>query len=154
MTTIVHPDQLRLIRFGIKVSRAAKVLPATATESIFAVSGGHVIVTGLIGRVTTATDSTATNLSVVSTPTSGTAVTLASVVAAASKEIGAFFTLNSTAGGALVVTTAGAGYLVNGYYPVVAPGNIQIVTSATNAGVVKWDLLYIPLDDAGSVAAA
>lgn len=151
---LIHADQLRLIRYGLKVSRIAKVLPATATESIFTVSGGHVLVTGLIGRVTTATDATATNLSVVATPAAGTAVTLASVVAAASKEVGAFFTLNATAGGALVASTAGAGFVVANYAVAVAPGTIQITTSATNAGAVKWDLLYTPLDDAGQVAAA
>lgn len=154
MATLIYPEQFRNLLTGIKVDRAAKVLPAGATESIFTVTGGAVLITGLVGTVTTATDATATNLSVVATPTSGTAVTLASTVAAASKEVGAMFALNATAGGALVSTTAGAAYLVLGYRPIVAVGNIQIITSATNAGVLKWSLTYVPWDTAGRVAAA
>ena len=153
MATLVYPEKFRDLLFGIKVDRAAKVLPATATESIFTVTGGAVLITGLVGTVTTATDATATNLSVVATPSSGTAVTLASTVAAASKEIGSMFALNATAGGALVVTTAGAAFL-QPVRALVAVGNIQITTSATNAGVVKWSLTYVPWDTAGRVAAA
>ena len=154
MAVLTYPDQFRSLQHGIKVDRATKVLPATATETLFTVTGGAVLITGLVGTVTTATDSTATNLSIIATPASGTAVTLASTVASASKEIGSMFALNATAGGALVVTTAGAGFVPVNYRPVVAVGSIQLVASATNAGVVKWSLTYVPWDTAGRVAAA
>jgi hypothetical protein len=154
VSTLIHPDQLRLIRYGLKVSRAAKVLPATATETIFTVSGGRIRLTGLIGQVAVAMDATVTNLSMVSTPTTGTQATLGTVVAVASTAVGASISLNPVFGGALAVTAGGAGVLPGGYELVIPPGNIQIATTATNAGVVRWDLLYVPFDDAGSVAAA
>jgi hypothetical protein len=34
---------------------------------------------------------------------------------------------------------------------VIAPGEIQLTTSATNTGSVKWDLYYLPLDPAAYV---
>jgi len=153
MGALIHADQLRLIRYGLKVSRAAKVLPAGATESIFTVTGGRVRVTGLVGQVTTAADATVTNLSIVSTPAAGAALTLASVVAIASTAMNSVISLPATLGSALGVTAPGGGQSPL-YELIIPPGSIQIVTSAANAGAAKWDLTYVPFDDAGSVAAA
>src|SRR3954463_7944474 len=49
--------------YGRKVERAAQVLPATGAVTIFNVTG-RVIITTLIGEVTTATSATATNLKI------------------------------------------------------------------------------------------
>lgn len=153
MSTLIHPDQLRLIRYGLKVDRAAAALPASGTGHAFQVTGGRVIVTGLVGQVTTACDSTATTLKVTSTPTTGTAVDLTSATAVTSKEAGALITLPLTLGGALNVQNAGAGEMPGALQFVVPVGYVDLITSATNAGAAKWSIFYIPLDDAGAVAA-
>lgn len=155
MTAIIAGPQVRSIALGTKVDRATATIPQTATQSIFTISGGRILVTGLVGEVTTVIGSTATTLTVVSTPTSGTAVTLASATAITSKEVGAQATLPLTSGGALVVNNAGNGGQFPSHAPyVIGVGSIQITTSASTTGAMKWTLTYVPLDDAASVAAA
>lgn len=139
---------------GLKVSRATATLPQTAQAAIFTVSTGRVIVTSLVGTVTTATGATATNLSVIGNPTTGTDVVLASVVASASKEIGSTFTLPVTFGSALQVQNAGGAGTPLGTGFVLNPGTLDILTSASNTGSIKWDLTYLPLDDGAAVTAA
>ena len=139
---------------GLKVSRATATLPQTAQAAIFTVSTGRVIVTSLVGTVTTATGATATNLSVIGNPTTGTDVVLASVVASASKEIGSTFTLPVTFGSALQVQNAGGAGTPLGTGFVLNPGTLDVLTSASNTGSIKWDLTYLPLDDGASITAA
>lgn len=139
---------------GLKVSRATATLPQTAQAAIFTVSTGRVIVTSLVGTVTTATGATATNLSVIGNPTTGTDVVLASVLASASKEIGATFTLPVTFGSALQVQNAGGAGTPLGTGFILNPGTLDILTSASNTGSIKWDITYVPLDDGASITAA
>jgi hypothetical protein len=152
VTTIIQGTQLRLIRYGTKVDKTAAVLPAGAAGTIFTVSGGRVIVTGIVGECTTVCDGTATTLKITSTPTTGTAVDLTSTTAITSKEVGALVSLPLTLGGALVVNNAGAAEVPGALQFVVPIGTIQITTSATNTGAFKWSLTYVPLDDGASVA--
>ncbi len=139
---------------GIRVQRATAVLPATTQAAIFTIAGGQVLVTGLIGTVTTATGATATTLQVAGNPTSGTDVNLSTAVSVASKEVGTIITLGTTVGGALSVQNAGGGALPIGTGFVLNPGTLDLITSATNTGSVKWTLTYVPLEDGASVTAA
>jgi hypothetical protein len=144
----------------IQVSQPAVILPATTTGQLFRVLGGRVLVKALVGEVTTATSATATNLKVSSKKLSnasvavGTAVDVASNVAAASKEIGSLFFVEGD-GTALVVSTAGAAFIGTNTGLWIAPqGEIYLTTDATNTGVVKWDLFYQPLDAGAYVVPA
>jgi hypothetical protein len=139
---------------GLKVARAAATLPQTAQAAIFTVGTGRVIVTSLVGTVTTATGATATNLSVIGNPTSGTDVVLASIVASASKEVGSTFTLPVAFGSALQVQNAGGAGTPLGTGFVLNPGTLDILTSASNTGSIKWDVTYVPLDDGATITAA
>lgn len=156
MASGVPGIQLRKLLMGTKVEEPAAVLPATATGHLFTVSGGRVIVTGLIGEVTTVCSATATTASLGVTPTSGTASTtgLCSATAVTSLEVGTLVSLPITKGALLAGANAGSGVQVpgSGGY-VVKPGTIDLTTSATNTGAMKWTLTYIPLDDGATVAA-
>lgn len=147
---------LRKLLFGSKVEEPAAVLPATATAHIFTVSGGRVIVTGLVGQCTTVCTATATTLSVGVTPTTGTASTtgLCTATAITSAEVGSLVSLPQVKGALLANTVAGGAVQVNGSDGyVVQPGTIDITTSATNTGAFKWTLTYVPLDDGATVTA-
>lgn len=141
---------------GAKVERAAALQPQTGQAAIFTVSGGKVLVTGLVGQVVVATPSTTNTLKVTGNPTSGTDVDWTSAVSTASLEAGAIITLGVTAGGALVVKNAGGGNAIGGYVGYIAnTGTIDLVTSGSAAtGTIKWTLFYVPIDDGASVAAA
>lgn len=156
MSVIIQGGQLRTVLLGSKVEEPAAVLPATATAHLFTVSGGRVVVTGLVGQCTTVCTATATTVSVGVTPTSGTASTtgLCTATAVTSSEVGTLVSLPITKGALLVGANAGSGVQVTGSGGyVVQPGQIDITTSATNTGAFKWTLTYIPLDDGATVAA-
>ena len=120
MTSIIKTTSYRDLALGVKVDKATAVLPATAYGALFTVAGGRVLVTGLIGEFTIAADATATTVKVTGTPTTGTAVDWTTAVAVTSKEIGSQMTLPAAAGGALVVTNAGAGGQLQAKSPYVA----------------------------------
>lgn len=139
---------------GIRVQRATAVLPATTQAAIFTISGGQVLVTSLVGTFTVAASATATTLKITGNPTSGTDVDLATATAVTSKEIGSIITLPAALGGAVTVANAGGTTVPVGSGLVLNAGTLDIVTSATNTGSVKWTLTYVPLDDGASVTAA
>jgi hypothetical protein len=153
VTTILQATTLRQIELGTKVDKATAIVPASATGTIFTVSGGRVVVTSIVGELTAAADGTATTLKITSTPTTGTAVDLTTATAITSKEIGALIGLPLTFGGALNVQNAGGNEIPGAVRFLVPIGTIQITTSATNlTASIKWSLTYFPFDDGASVA--
>jgi hypothetical protein len=153
MSNSIKATAFRDLVFGLNVSKATAVLPATAYGALFTVTAGRVLVTGLIGEFTIAADATATTVKVTGTPTTGTAVDWTTATAVTSKEIGAQMTLPAAAGSALVVTNGGAGGQMQLKSPYIAAiGTIGITTSATNAGSAKWTIFYVPLDTGATVA--
>lgn len=156
MASLIKGKDNRFISLGTKVEEPAAVLPATATGHIFLVSGGRVVVTSLVGQVTTVCSATATTVSVGTTPTVGTANTtgLATATAITSLEVGSLVSIPLTKGALQVGSNGGAAVQIMGDGGLVVPaGNIDIVTSATNTGAFKWTLTYYPYDDGASVSA-
>lgn len=157
MTAMIQGSQLRTIAFGPQVLKASQALPQTATATLFTVSGGNVLVTSLLGVVsTTPTGSSVTTLALGTVPTTGTAssTSIATAVAITSLEVGAWVTpqASSGKGGALVVgATAGAALFLPTPF-VVPAGTITWTTSASDTGQMAWYLTYVPLDSAASVS--
>lgn len=155
MTYIISPAGIRDALYGIKVDRATAALPATALGNIFTVTGGRVVITSLVGEVTTVVQNQACTLSIGVAPTVGTGSatalgTASSIIAA---PVGTH--LAAAPGGAVVVDLATQAGVVLAESPfLVDPGSITITTSATNTGSVKWSLTYVPYEDAGVVVAA
>ena len=136
---------------GVKLDRATAVLPATTYGALFTITGGRVILTSLVGEVTTICSATATNLKITATPTTGTAVDVTANLAIASKEVGCLFGIGVFAA-ATIGANAGATTLP---LPVIIPiGTLGLTTSATNTGSVKWSATYIPYDDDAEMTVA
>ncbi len=154
MTYSLSPNGIRTALLGIQVNRATATLPQGATGHIFTVTGGRIVVTSLIGEVTTIVGATVTTLKVTSTPTVGTAVDLTSATAITSLEVGGHISLPLTLGGAVVVNNAGAAQIPGALGFLVPAGSVDITTSANDTGSVKWSLTYVPYDDAAVVTAA
>lgn len=155
MSVLIQSDQLRALVVGTKVDRTTAALPQTTQSAIFTVAGGRILVTGLVGEVTTIMGATATNLKVTANPTTGTDVDLASNSLVTSKEVGSLITLPSASGSALVVKNGGGGGQMPAHNPYVVPiGTIDLVTDASDTGSVKWSLTYVALDNGASVTAA
>jgi hypothetical protein len=148
MATMVPGKAARQNIDGFKVERAAQVLPATAAQNIFTVTG-RVIITNFVGEVVAATSATATNLKVdVVGTVNGLTTALVANTAVASLTAQTEFSL----------ATVGAAATVGGVYnqnneTIMPSSTIRITTDATNAGTMRWTVLYFPLDDGASIVA-
>lgn len=121
----------------------AKVLPATATGTLFTVSG-DIVVYGLVGIVTTVFTATAVNISLGVT---GVNAALAANPAAAfnATAAGAMLQLPAQLGGVLPAAVVANGSAAT-FDPFVVKGtNITITTDATNTGALDWALVWAPL---------
>lgn len=157
MSVLIASDQQRALLYGTQVTKAAAVLPATATSTLWTISGGNILITGLVGECTTVCSATVTTLAIGLAPTVGTAATggLASATAITSAEVGVHVGLGATAGAALVVAANAGGAILYGNATkgiVAKTGTITITTSATNTGAFKWYMTYVVLDNGASVA--
>lgn len=137
---------------GTRVDRAAATLPATTQTPYFHVYGGRCAVTMLLGEVTTVVQAQACNASWESDPETGTTNAMCAVVEMNAAEAGTLMSITGTVGDAMILGKSGA---VKGQLApvVVAVGDLEFKTSATNTGATKWSLWYIPLDDGAYIAA-
>lgn len=156
MSTIVAGPQIRQIAYGIKVDKATAALPQTTASTLFTVSGGRVIMTGLLGEVTTVIQTQANATKLKSVPTTGTTVDLCATKDITALEVGGFLSLipdldASPFSVALNQQNAGASVL-NAVGIILPIGTLKLDCAASNTGSVKWSILYVPFDDGASVA--
>lgn len=151
MSVIIAGPQIRQIALGTKVDKATAALPASTTGTLFTVSGGRIILTSIVGEVTTAIQNQANNTKLVATPTTGTAVDICAVLDIANDEVGTLYGITGTFATAMVGANAGATPVqTNGI--IIPIGTIKLSCAATNTGSVKWSMTYIALDDGATVA--
>jgi hypothetical protein len=152
------PSTAKAVRLGIlgtKVDRATSALPATGDLTLFTVSGGRVIITSLVGEVTTVIQAQANAVKVKSVPTTGTAKDISGTLDINGYEAGALVSLDGTALTTALSGTNAGGALVTKPGGIIVPiGSVKLNTAATNTGAMKWSITYIPYDDGASVAAA
>ena len=150
----LYPDYPSMFVRGIHVARAADTLPQTDTEALFTIAGGRVLITALIGEVTTIIQNSDPVAKLTANPTTGSSIDIASTVDITSLEVGGFVVCEGD-GTALVKSNAGAAYMSGGVGFWVCPsGTIDLTTGASKTGGIKWDLFYIPIDEGASVVAA
>lgn len=138
------PDADFVPNLGYPVKRATAALPATTTAAIFTIIGGTIDLACLAGEVTTVIQAQACTLKVQSNPTA----------AGTSVDICATFDMNAAAAalqlgitGTLATALQAAVAIVGQSTPVrCQAGTIDLVTSATNTGSVKWSMHWRPVD--------
>jgi hypothetical protein len=155
--------QIRESLYGLIVQEPAKNIPQTNFSNIFTVSGGRVLLTSLVGQVTTAIGATATTISVGVTPTGGSlaAAAIATATAITSAAVGTLVSVAMPVGALVVGAVAGTGVLAlggsnlfsTGSQLLVSPGVINISTSANDTGAMSWTCTYIPYDTGATVTA-
>jgi len=151
-------SQLRNAELGFRVQGAPKTVPLNATQTIFTVAGGRIMVGLLYGVVTTIIGGTTPAAKLVATPTVGSANDMCTVLTITGDEVGTMFVLPVAVGSALIGAAA-AGKSGSASGPglggqIVAPGTIGFNDSAADAtGAIQWSLFYIPLDPATTVVA-
>lgn len=141
------------IRAGLRVDKATIAIAAVSTKSVFTVTGGNILMLGLVGEVTTIIQAQANAVKFVSTPTVGSATDLCATVDINGLEAGGLLSVAGAAATAL--TKANAGSVLWAITPiVVAPGTIGFNTAADNTGNIKFSIWYVPLEDGAYVSAA
>jgi hypothetical protein len=140
-----------VVPLGLSVERAAAALPQTAQAPLFTITGGRVIIR-IIGEVTVAIQNQANNAKLVHNVAVGTDQDLCAVLNIAADEVGTLYTLPGPFASALV--GSGQAAPMPSQPVVLKPGTIDLSTSASNTGAVKWTLYYIPIDSGALVVAA
>lgn len=150
MSSQVPGKSLRNINYGTRVARTAATVPATGNQTLFTVVG-RIVITTLIGEVTTVMSGTATNLKLTSVSTAGsTATDLCANVAVTSLAVGVLY---GVSGIPATAATTGSAVQQNNEI-VMQAGIIRATTDATNTGAMSWTIVYVPLDDGAYVTAA
>lgn len=144
---------MREIGLGFRVVRAAATLPATTATAYFTVSGGRILLTSILGEVTTIVQTQINNMKLISNPTTGTSVDMCAVLDISADEVGCLYGITGVPADALIGTNAGLARAMTSRL-VIPIGAIELSCSATNTGATKWQLTYIPLDDGAYVVAA
>lgn len=147
MSVLTPLKAIRNAYFGPQLTRAASTLPATASTNLFTVTGGRVLVTSIVGEVTTVTGATAT-VGTLEAVAGAVTTALATGASLASLPVGTLY-----APSAVGAATTGAAVWQNNEI-VVQAGTIRLTTNATNTGAMRWTINYIPLDDGATVAVA
>lgn len=152
--SVLNPGgALRSALFGLAVERATAALPQTTQSALFTVTGGRVLVTSIVGEVTTVIQTQANNTKIVSNPTTGTDVDLCAVLDITADQVGCLYGITGIFSDAMVGANAGA-TVVPQRAVVVPIGTIDLSCAASNTGSVKWKITYVPLDDGAAIAAA
>lgn len=143
---------VRLANFGQVVSKAYSPL-VVETKTLFTIAGGKVLVTSIVGVVTT--DITVANtVKLQANPTTGTTQDLcaATDIGTTDTLAGAHLSFQGLTGDSLL---RGVGVVPTLKQPLIlAVGTIEQVTATGADGGITWSLTYVPFDDGASVVAA
>lgn len=156
MSVWVDGESVRAAALGIKVEKTAAVAASGASDDLFSVDDGAVLILNLYGIVETALPAD-TDLDVEFDPDDGgTNVTLASTLVADSDPTGTTYTLNGTFGGALVAGLDAQDGDAGGSVLIADSGDIVLASSGGGAGggSIHWYLIYVPLETGASVSAS
>ena len=141
---------------GRVVERATAALPQTAASALFTVATGRVIVTSIIGEVTTVIQTQADNTKLTFDPTAaGATQDLCAALDITADAVGTMYSITGTPATALQDALNFVPSSKMLAQPIILkPGSILLDCAASNTGSVKWTLTYWPLDTGASVAAA
>ena len=148
---IYYQSQLEegaLLNKGIRVESAAALILASAVTK-FTVSGGNVLMTGFYGEIMVDIANTGCVLSVIHTPTVGTATTIAA--AGGGTDIKTYVAgrcclLPAALTGIMTYTATGYGLMTATKY-ILRPGILSVTgTGAPATGTIRWFMFYVPVD--------
>lgn len=164
MSTLIQGNELRTVLFGRKVDKAATALVQNSDNDLFTISTGRIVLTSLVGEVTTAIGANAITIKVRHTPSGGSAGDLSAATTVTSDAAGTLYTLTTGIAADLLSEQSPAGSevpsvtyapLLNN--PLILPaGTIDVLASNADpdGGAVKWSITYVPYDDGAAVVAA
>lgn len=156
MSVLIQGDQLRSLLVGVRVARATAALPQTTTSTLFTVSTGQVLLTGIFGEVTTVIQTQANNTKLTFDPTAaGASQDMCAVLDITADAVGTIYSITGTPATALQDSLNWVPSSKMMAQPIVLkPGAILLDCAASNTGSVKWQCTYVPLENGAAIAAA
>ncbi len=139
---------------GRRVDRSTADVITGSAVPIFTVSGGRVLLTCLIGEVTTIIGAGSSNAKFQFNPTTGTTVDLCANLDIDADEAGTLYSIDGTPATAMLTSQSGAVRNMQNNGIILDIGDIEFLGGTDRTGSIAFQLWYIPLDDAATVAAA
>jgi hypothetical protein len=142
--------------YGTKVERATAALPQTTTSTLFTIATGRILVTSIVGEVTTVIQTQADNTKLTFDPTdAGATQDLCAVLDITADAVGTMYSITGTPATAMqdaLNFLPPSKALAN---PILLkPGAILLDCAASNTGSVKWTLCYIAYDSGATAVAS
>lgn len=156
MSIILDPKSLLAGFRGAKVERATATLPQTAAGALYTITGGRILLTALIGEVTTVIQTQANNTKLTFDPTdAGATQDLCAVLDITADAVGTMYSITGTPATAM---QDGLNFLSPNKLPaqpiLLKPGSILLDCAASNTGAAKWTACWVPFDGAARLVAA
>jgi len=140
---------------GKKVDRATSDVLTGSAVSIFTISGGRVLLLGLIGEVTTVIGTgTTPEAKFQLNPTAGTTVDLCAALDLADDEVGTLYSITGTPGDAMLAGSSGAVRNMAAQGVVLDAGAIEFICDENVSGSISFQARYLPLDAGARLVAA
>ena len=135
------------------VERATATLPQGTSAAIFTVSG-RVIVTQIVGEVTTEIQGQETVIKLIANPTVGASVDICAALETNADAVGTLYNITGTLADAMIATTSGA-MIAQASAVIVAAGTIDLDTdNDSSTGAIKWTIHFLPLDKNSNIVIA
>lgn len=156
MSLILDPKSMLAGFRGSKVERATAALPQTTAHALFTITGGRILLTGIIGEVTTVIQTQANNTKLTFDPSdAGATQDLCAVLDITADAVGTMYSITGTPATAL---QDALNFLPSSKQltlpPILKPGSILLDCAASNTGSVKWTAFWVPIDATARLVAA
>jgi hypothetical protein len=155
MTSMIDGTAVRQVITGIKVEKASELLPQTATQALFSVAGGRVLITALVGEVTIVVPGVANATKLIFNPTAvGADQDMCATLDITGDAVGELYTISGTVGDAMRSDLLVANPVLQSAL-CVSEGSIGLNTAGNSVtGDTAWTIVYVPLDDGAYVVSA
>jgi hypothetical protein len=148
-------EMMQFMKLGLPVARATATLPQTTNGSLFTISGGIVLMTAILGEVTTAVGA-ADNTKLTAYPTVATAgdTDLCTTVDIDTCDVGDLLSITGTPGDAMLVAHKGAVQTMGSLGVYLQQGTLDLDCDASTTGAIKWIIWYVPAEAGAYITSA
>ncbi|GIH23009.1 hypothetical protein Aph01nite_13190 [Acrocarpospora phusangensis] len=164
MSALIKNNEMRSVLLGRRAAKTAGFTQNAGTD-LFAVTGGRVILTSLVGQVSTVIPNTASlTIKLQHTPSGGSAGDLSAATVITADAVGTFYSLTTGIAADLLSEQSPAGseaptvtFAPLLHVPLILPvGVLRVLCSdhAPGAGAVQWTATWFGYDGASKLAAA
>lgn len=137
---------------GKRVNKTTADVITGAAVTLFTVSVGRVMLTGLVGKVTTIIGAGTNNAKFQFNPTTGTTVDICANLDIDADEAGALYSVDGTPATAMLRSESGAVRNMQNQGIILDVGTIEFITGSDATGSISFQAWYVALDDGALLA--